>query len=82
MDPSTDRFSSRARARVSAVLQAAKELVTTEDAMKTLGWTVEGTVQSGGNTLITATKDTRSLALSVASGEGQTTVTIGIGNKD
>jgi predicted transcriptional regulator of viral defense system len=36
MDLETDRFSSRARARLSAVLQSAKDLVTIEDAERTL----------------------------------------------
>src|SRR5690348_10995457 len=34
--PDTERFSSQARARLSAVLQAATDLVTIEDAMKAL----------------------------------------------
>lgn len=35
--PNTERFSSRARARLSAVLQTARELVTIEDTTKALG---------------------------------------------
>ena len=44
------------------------------------GWTIENTAQSGGTTIISAKKDTRTFGLSISdTGSGMLQVTIGIG---
>jgi hypothetical protein len=49
------------------------------DSLADEGWTITASMESGGTTVIGATKDTRVLSLSFASSEGQTTITIGVG---
>mgnify|MGYP001569949986 FL=1 len=44
------------------------------------GWKVESTYQSTGATVIGASKDGRGLAITIASTEGVTNVTIGVEN--
>ncbi len=46
--------------------------------MASNGWTVSGTMEAGGSTVMTATKDTRAMSLAVSSADGQTSITIGI----
>lgn len=42
------------------------------------GWTIAATMENAGTTVISATKDTRAMGLSIAGGEGTTSITIGI----
>jgi hypothetical protein len=46
------------------------------------GWKIEQTMQASGSTIIAATKDTRTLGMSVTSdGKGGTVITMGLGEK-
>ena len=50
-------------------------------ALKDNGWTVEGTMQAGGATIIGASKGDRAISVAIGSTDGQTTITIGVGKK-
>ena len=50
-------------------------------ALKDNGWTVEGTMQAGGATIVGASKGDRAISIAIGSTEGQTTITIGVGKK-
>ncbi len=45
------------------------------------GWKVEGTMRSGGMTVITAKKEGRVLSLMITAANGQTSITIGLGEE-
>ena len=45
------------------------------------GWTVEQDIQSGDGAMVTATKDTRALSVTVATGDGQTDITVVLASK-
>ena len=42
------------------------------------GWTIGATIQGGGTSIISATKDDRTMSLAIAKVENQTSITIGI----
>ncbi|MFH0969316.1 MAG: hypothetical protein V1804_02310, partial [Patescibacteria group bacterium] len=43
------------------------------------GWKIEGTANLGGSNMITATKETRTLSITISSADSNTTITIGFG---
>ena len=46
------------------------------------GWKIEGAMEGNGTTVIGATKGDRVISVSVASSEGQTGITIGVGKSE
>lgn len=42
------------------------------------GWTMDGTMQGGGTTILTATKDTRTFSAAITETDGRTAITIGV----
>ncbi len=63
-------------------------LVTTDDVkavtdyykkmLETNGWTISATMEAGATTVMGASKDDRTLSLSISGGQGQTSITMGI----
>lgn len=51
------------------------------DMIKNAGWAIQGTMNSGGANVISATKDTRTLAVYIGGSEGTTVITVGIETK-
>jgi len=49
--------------------------------LKKQGWTVTSTMEAQGTTIMGATKGTRALSLMVGSTNGQTSITIGVGER-
>ena len=45
------------------------------------GWTMEGAMEGGGTSIIGASKDDRSMSLSITTQNNQTVITIGVGKK-
>ena len=49
-----------------------------KSSLKANGWNVTGTMEAAGSSVITATKDDRTLSLAVSGAEGQTSIVLGI----
>ena len=51
------------------------------DTLTTQGWKIQSSMQSGDNTIIAAQKDTRTLATSISTLDGKTTISMGVGKE-
>jgi|SRR3989338_2602006 len=77
-NPQTGEVGSALSYTVRGSVQSVSEHYRSELAAK--GWTVEGTAAIGGATVVSAKKDTRTFGAYIAdAGDGQVTVTAGIG---
>jgi hypothetical protein len=67
----------------SAIIMMSDDNVATitayyETTLKTNGWTVSDTMESGTTTILSATKDTRTLSLMISEADGKTAVTLAV----